>query len=980
MSYKYSISEIPSTELTKGIVTTKQSNLISSIVQDKVFRLPDSYIEVGIYSFGNVELEYIDNYKRYSLLQNAQSAGRPGATILNIDPAKDAVDLGYETGDIRILYSFLDNLYSNSKEGGKLFINSISPDRTEIRGLATDLSDSEVKTYTEQAKQILEQLETIEPLLFNLGKGNQYTIINIGTQVTEKGLSVKIKLNEPISNDISENDTFHINNVVSSNLLYEVEATLLEDEIKIPSLRGPNFNVETTLENNQPTEFLNYDELFSYPASSSYYELLSLFNEKSSQIAIDHSDYSEFIHFSSAEERLRNFKYKLDLVHAYTSSIATIERSKTASSGSYSSETSGSKKYYENLIDGLVKNFDHYDRYLFYGSGSKSWPKSSSNKPYLNYQSSSPSGSAFFESQLITASNYDNSNFDILTNTIPSFIRDDKDNTSYQLFIHMIAQHFDNLWIYMKAVSDKYDTDHRLNFGVSKDLVRKAVESFGINLYNSNQNTDNLFSMFIGDELSSGSNNLITTMSIATSASYNSGSTHLEHLQPAAKDNYQKEIYKRLYHNLPHLVKTKGTERGLRALINCFGIPKSILEIKTFGGQVITDQQFYGPEFFTTSSEETKIRLDNTGSLVSGSTLSRYTSIYKEDKKYTDDQHFIEVAFNISNAANSYIDKQISGSNFDMDQYIGDPRTRHDTKYEPLTEFGRGILNRDTAWNYITYTWENFPVNWDENITFFRTPKSFLRLLNFFDSSIFRIIKDFVPARTKAATGLVVKSHKLARSKIKQVEVTPEQILHTGSKAIASITGSQGGSYDSSGSFNFTTNYNAHFNSPIGPVIRNVTDEAPMYTGEFSGSLLISTDGEVGKNNPFAKSNQPNLIFDITLFNETLPPPPACILILSASYVGEAFEVGVVESTNTTVQITYPTVSNTITGSLSYGHNFDNFEFFTIEATDTYPGGTFQGWFTNAPGTGSAVSTSNPLTIYNYSESELGNKFYAYYS
>lgn len=980
MAYKYNISEIPTTELSKGIVSEKQAELIASVEQSKVFRLPDSFIEVGVYSFGNVELEYIDDYRRYSLLQNAQSAGQPGATILTIDPAEDAVSLGYETGDVRLLYSFIDNLYSNTKEGGKFFINSISPDRTEVRGLTLELSDREINDYTDKAKGILEQTQTIEPLLLNFGKGKQVTIINIGTQQTDKGLSVKLKLNEPLDNSIAENDTFSINSIVSAQLLYEIEATLIEDEIKIPSLRGPNFNVESTLENNQPTEFLNYNELFSYPVTSSYYELFSLFNEKSSQIAINHADYSEFIHFSSAEERLRNFKYKLDLIHAYTSSIAAIEESRVAGSGSYTNEITGSKQHYENLISGIVKNFDHYDRFLFYESGSKSWPKSDNSKPYSNYPSTHTSGSTFFNAQIISASNYDNSNFDVLTNTIPSFIRDDADNSAYQLFIHMIAQHFDNLWIYMKAVSDKYDTDHRLNFGVSKDLVRKAVESFGINLYNSNQNTDNLFSMFVGDELTSGSNSLITTMSVATSASYNSGSTHLEHLQPSSKDNYQKEIYKRLYHNLPHLIKTKGTERGLRALINCFGIPKNILEIKTFGGQPITEQSFYGPEFFTTSSEQDRIRLDNTGSLITGSTLSRYTSTYKEDKKYTDDQHFIEVAFNISNAADVFINTQLSGSNFDMDQYIGDPRTRFDTKYEPLTEFGRGVLDRGTAWNFVTYTWDNFPVNWNENIEYFRTPNAFIRLLNFFDSSIFRVIKDFVPARTKAATGLVVKSHKLARSKIKQVQVTPEQIYHTGSNQIATITGSQGGSYDESGSFGYTTNYNAHYNSPIGPVTRNVTDEAPMYTGEFSGSLLISTDGEVGKNNPFVQSNQPNLIFNITLFNETLPAPPACILVLSASYVGEAFEVGIVDGTNTTVQITYPEASETISGSYDYGHNFDNFEFFTIEATDTYPGGTFQGWFTNAPGTGSAVSTSNPLTIYNYSEDELGNKFYAYYS
>ncbi len=66
---------------------------------------------------------------------------------------------------------------------------------------------------------------------------------------------------------------------------------------------------------------------------------------------------------------------------------------------------------------------------------------------------------------------------------------------------------------------------------------------------------------------------------------YDSGSEQITSFVTASnsptpdKDIIQ-ETYKRLYHNLPYLIKTKGTERGLRALINCFGIPSGSLEIK----------------------------------------------------------------------------------------------------------------------------------------------------------------------------------------------------------------------------------------------------------------------------------------------------------------------------------------------------------------------------------------------------------------
>ena len=55
--------------------------------------------------------------------------------------------------------------------------------------------------------------------------------------------------------------------------------------------------------------------------------------------------------------------------------------------------------------------------------------------------------------------------------------------------------------------------------------------------------------------------------------------------QTIPSNDAQKLIYKRLYHNLPYLLKKKGTTAGLRVLLNCFGIPDTILRISEFGGK-----------------------------------------------------------------------------------------------------------------------------------------------------------------------------------------------------------------------------------------------------------------------------------------------------------------------------------------------------------------------------------------------------------
>lgn len=49
-------------------------------------------------------------------------------------------------------------------------------------------------------------------------------------------------------------------------------------------------------------------------------------------------------------------------------------------------------------------------------------------------------------------------------------------------------------------------------------------------------------------------------------------------------ENITLEIWKRILNNLPFLYKTKGTVRGLRALITSYGIPSSILYVREYGG------------------------------------------------------------------------------------------------------------------------------------------------------------------------------------------------------------------------------------------------------------------------------------------------------------------------------------------------------------------------------------------------------------
>ena len=57
----------------------------------------------------------------------------------------------------------------------------------------------------------------------------------------------------------------------------------------------------------------------------------------------------------------------------------------------------------------------------------------------------------------------------------------------------MVAQHYDNIWIYHNEVTEKYNADNRLDQGISKDLIADAIRDFGIKLYQNNFTNDDLY-------------------------------------------------------------------------------------------------------------------------------------------------------------------------------------------------------------------------------------------------------------------------------------------------------------------------------------------------------------------------------------------------------------------------------------------------------------------------------------------------------
>jgi hypothetical protein len=849
---KYNIFQIDPNNLLRLDVVSDENlkSYLEEVTIPSTFIPNEDFIQLSYYTLDNTKLVSINNYTNYSILSGDSITSVKGNSEIGIDPLEDYKLYYNDNSEVKSLYHFLRNPFRVQDTNSTFSVESISPDRRELRLIPISLESITVGQLTNRLEERLENSTYNLDIHLYSSNDEFYPIVNIGSREFRGTTAVVVKLAEPLESSVKIYSTFTVVEKVSNSLAFEVNTTLLEEEPFIPTLRGANFNVGVGEQTTEPSEYFNYNELFSFPSGNSNRELNSLFNEKGAELGIDYSDFSNFVNFSSIEERLRNFKYKVELLESYQSNLDIIN---TTGVTYNSSGISGSRDYYENLLDGVVNNFDHYERSLYYESGSNSWPKSNNEKPYTNEQANSTEAISWYSAKLQEATLFDAQNVNILTNTIPSYLKEDESNDPYNLFINMIGQHFDNLWTYTDAVSKKYDADNRINRGVSKDLVEELLKNFGLKLYTSNKSAEDLFKYFIANSYDN--NDEYLPSGIITSGE-----------QTLSQNDYQKEIYKRIYHNLPILLKSKGTERGLRALINCFGIPSDILKIKIYGGQSVEELPFFAGEQAWTGSVD-KVRLDNTGSIVEGSTLSYYTGISRSDSKYTQDLHRIEVGFSPSDNMDSYIVSQSAflfpNDPFNIDDYIGDPRGYESNIYPNLYKYSKIIFENVDAYDL----------------------KDFVRLIKFFDNVVFRMVKDFVPARTVTDSGIIIKPHLLEKYHAKSPVMTWTRPEYSGSIDTAFISGSNAGAYKNVGSGSVgnllsresSTRSSNVIQSPLGKVNRaDKLHEEPKLNGELYESYIKITDGELNKANPFKNLEYPIVKYGIVIHAD--PPPNTCLL------------------------------------------------------------------------------------------------------
>ena len=538
---------------------------------------------IAVYPNDTTQLNVYNAVEQYLETDFRINTYSKDSNTVTLDIEKDLSNLGYISGKYRAEYKFFRN-YLGSGDAHKLQIQEISADGLEIRVTPTVSSQYDNVNFTNYFSDGFFKVSKSQVLPNLYLHKDPNTAMRVFDYVQDRftfpttPYSIIFKLNSAAPNSVAIGDFIWLAQQVSEPISDFI--TIIPPKRKSTTVRiaGPNWDALNKENTSVTTQYKDWDDLLTTNANTSQQimnKLLSSSFVEGIPLNIDYRSFDNFITFGSATERLHNFKYKIQLLETYEARISELT---TELVGLPSSSASSSVYYQSNVIDAQTKRaallgtLDGYENYLYYQSSSyvsnsfgefypTTWPKSTSTQPYINYSYSSSQVESWFEGIISSASLYDQNNDKALYKLIPGHILQDSSNEEYVLFTQMIGHYFDLQFAYIKQMTATQNRDESLLEGFSKELIYHVAKNLGVDFENGNSLEE------------------LWNYSLGTDATGSLASTYGTTIEDKTK-----ETWKRIINNLPYLLKTKGTERGVRALINCFGIPQTILRIREYGG------------------------------------------------------------------------------------------------------------------------------------------------------------------------------------------------------------------------------------------------------------------------------------------------------------------------------------------------------------------------------------------------------------
>jgi len=493
-------------------------------------------------------------------------------------------DLNLPPGSYKVVYNFFRDIIGGASNPNRMFISDISSDRKELR-LSLKNPDNE-QSLDDLRRFVLAYFSSMvhqPPIVLNFGENKIVDVVNVASDGSSTHFYVK--LYEELPADL---DLYYECWVGSQILKPWIDNVLIirEDEVKqTPFIKGPNFEVDYDYWVTAETPYKSWNDILSANLQTSQ-EILNRYitnNGSSVKLNVDFREFKNFIFYSSAEERLANFFYKIELVEHYNGELDLLN--------SYTGSVSANKVNVTSLRDKVVNGFDDFEKWLYYETTASNYytsqadatiipyPKyevTSSNYDiatkegsYKLYSVSSSEALDWYSNIIDLATDYDMINHNSLNKSIPEHLRDSGENEQFTSFVNMVGQHFDILYLYTDHILKKNLREEHPKDGMSQDLIYEATKNLGWTLSHGTQAKD-LWEYALGV---SGSGSPIWT-----------GKNTINKYLVKSEEERTKEVWRRILNNLPYIYKTKGTARSIKALLAAYGIPQTILTIREYGG------------------------------------------------------------------------------------------------------------------------------------------------------------------------------------------------------------------------------------------------------------------------------------------------------------------------------------------------------------------------------------------------------------
>ena len=471
--------------------------------------------------------------------------------------------------------------------------------------------------------------------LLHLGDGDNKVITTwVGSED-----SLILKLYEPLSTAVQTNQQVWISKLQSNPIIETITLSSAVDEY-CPPLKGPNFSLVA----DNGTGYKVFDELIASGSVTStdiinkYIQSTGIDTSKLNIQYVSGSEYvfTNFVNFGSAEERIKNFFYKVELLETYkdkyntltavsfdAGALLTVEGLQLQTEDIFDinyevqvfrgqSEALEGRKLFDT-INGIIRGFDGYEKFLYTSLNDLAFPKDTYTHPitglttYVLKPVNSSEVTAWYQYLLTQSALFDKDNLNYLANNLPEHIINDYDNRDFITFLDMIGQHFDIIWAYINGLTKLKVLEEKQTNGFANNMVYNLLESMGWEGKRA-FNSQFLWEYAFG--------------------TYQNG--FQKYGMPLEEANNQ--VWRRILNNLPYLLKHKGTGRAMKAVMSCYGVPQSMLSIFEFGGP--QDPTKEGSTKFTFDDRTAAIHLQENSTITIPWNNVPYTSTKPESIEF----------------------------------------------------------------------------------------------------------------------------------------------------------------------------------------------------------------------------------------------------------------------------------------------------------------------------------------------------------